>query len=230
MFLDFDQRKRDQFVNGCLRKYSKGMSLLDVGAGGGPYRAAALQYGMRYTSQDFSQLDENLIREGAYTRIDIVSDATKIPVHDEEYDVILCTEVLEHVPEPLAVIKEMARVLKKGGEMIVTVPRISPAHQLPYCFVSGFHEPWFDYASEKNGLSVLYMDYPAGGYLNLLKLAITGITYSFRLKGKGARTRKIFSFPFLLIYILTIYLISILLDRLDMDKPFGYGLHVVMKK
>ena len=114
--------------------------------------------------------------------------------------------------------------------MIINVSKISPAHQLPYCFVSGYHEPWFNYASEKNGLTVVHMNYPAGGYLNLFKLAIIRATFSLKLRGKAALIRKVVSLPLFLINILTSYLISILLDRLDTDKPFGYGLHVLLKK
>ena len=58
VFLDFDQSKRNEFVTKNLKKYPTGTSVLDVGAGGGPYRDAILQCGFVYTSQDFSQLDE----------------------------------------------------------------------------------------------------------------------------------------------------------------------------
>lgn len=230
VFLDFDQSKLNEFVTKNSKKYPSGTSVLDVGAGSGPYRDTILQFGFVYTSQDFSQLDESLIRERANAPVHIVSYATKILVPDEKYGVILCTEVLEYVPDPLAVIKEMTRLLKKGVEMIVTIPRISLAHQLPYCFVSGYHEPWFNNASEINGFTVLHMDYPASGYLNLFKLAITGATFSLKLKGQAALIRKVLSLSLFLIYILTSYFICILLDRLDTDKPFGYGLHVLMKK
>ena len=50
--------------------------------------------------------------------IDFVSDLLNIPVPDKSYDVILCTEVIEHVPDPISAINEISRILKSGGDSI----------------------------------------------------------------------------------------------------------------
>jgi SAM-dependent methyltransferase len=49
-------------------------------------------------------------------------DITKIPAQDESFDTILCSHVLEHVPEDGQALKELFRVLKKGGDAILQVP------------------------------------------------------------------------------------------------------------
>jgi len=54
--------------------------------------------------------------------LDIVSDITSISVDDESFDCILCTEVLEHVPDAVAAIREFSRILKPGGILIITAP------------------------------------------------------------------------------------------------------------
>jgi 2-polyprenyl-3-methyl-5-hydroxy-6-metoxy-1,4-benzoquinol methylase len=49
-------------------------------------------------------------------------------------DSILCTEVLEHVPDPLAVWKEFHRLIRPGGKVLLTTPMYWPPHELPYDF------------------------------------------------------------------------------------------------
>ena len=66
--------------------------------------------------------------------MDYVCDITDIPVSDDSFDVIICTEVLEHVPEPIKVIKEFSRILRKNGKMFITAPLGCGIHQEPYIF------------------------------------------------------------------------------------------------
>ena len=65
---------------------------------------------------------------------DFVFDGVHIPAQQESFDAILCTEVLEHVVDPDALVAEMFRVLKKGGRLCITVPFIWGLHELPYDF------------------------------------------------------------------------------------------------
>ena len=55
-----------------------------------------------------------------------VADATALPFPDDSFDALICSEVLEHLPDYPAAIKEMRRVLKPGGRLCVTVPRAWP--------------------------------------------------------------------------------------------------------
>lgn len=65
------------------------------------------------------------------TKPDYVCSADAIPVHDNNFDVILITEVLEHCEDPVAVIVESYRVLKIGGRIVVTMPFLFPVHADP---------------------------------------------------------------------------------------------------
>ena len=62
---------------------------------------------------------------------DIAGDTHYLPLIDESFDVVLCTEVLEHLKEPQKAIDDMRRVLKKGGKLILTTPFIFPLHDTP---------------------------------------------------------------------------------------------------
>ncbi len=62
---------------------------------------------------------------------DILADATNLPVNDESYDIAIMGELLEHVPDPRAVLKEAFRVLKNNGVALITVPFMYPIHGDP---------------------------------------------------------------------------------------------------
>ena len=66
--------------------------------------------------------------------IDVFGSVMELPFVDHSFDVVLCTEVLEHVPEPVKTLKEFHRVLKPGGHLILSVPFLYQTHEQPYDF------------------------------------------------------------------------------------------------
>lgn len=64
--------------------------------------------------------------------IQIVSDAQRLGVTTASFDVVLCTEVLEHIPNPQQAIDEMFRVLKPGGRLVLTTRFLFPIHDAPH--------------------------------------------------------------------------------------------------
>ena len=99
---------------------------------------------MKYVSQDFAKYDgkgdERGLQTGSWdqTKLDIVSDIAAIPERDGAFDAILCVEVLEHLPDPTAALKEFRRLLISGGILILTAPFCSLTHFAPYHFATGF--------------------------------------------------------------------------------------------
>lgn len=59
-----------------------------------------------------------------------VGDALELPYADETFDVVLISEVLEHVPQDVRAIEEFTRVLKPGGVAAITVPRWFPPEKI----------------------------------------------------------------------------------------------------
>ena len=96
-----------------------GMRVLDVGAG--ECRYAALFGHCKYVAHDFcgyAGTAAGVLRDDwRYGRIELVSDIATLPIPDVSFDAVLCTEVLEHVPEPVRALGEMSRVLRVGGRL-----------------------------------------------------------------------------------------------------------------
>lgn len=64
--------------------------------------------------------------------VTIVGDIQGCPqIPDNTYDVIVCTQVLEHVPNPFLAAAELSRILKPGGLLLLTVPAAYPYHAVP---------------------------------------------------------------------------------------------------
>ena len=110
----------ETWVQNQLRMLPKGSKILDAGAGEQRYHRYCSN--LQYTSQDFCQYNGNTsdgrgLDSGNWdtSHTDIVCDITEIPVANDEFDAVLCTEVFEHIPDPIKALKELMRVLKKGG-------------------------------------------------------------------------------------------------------------------
>jgi ubiquinone/menaquinone biosynthesis C-methylase UbiE len=134
----FNRSLRDQWVREQASLVPPGAQVLDVGAGRGPYRRMFSH--CDYKAHDFAA-EPNTV--GHYTSLDYCTDILSLPVPNERFDVVLCTEVLEHVPEPIAAVREMARVLKPGGLLLVSSPLGSELHQDPFHYYGGYTPHWY---------------------------------------------------------------------------------------
>ncbi len=134
----YNQYNRDRWVASQAAVIPSGARILDVGAGAAPYRSLFAH--CDYHAHDFGQEPGTA---GKHTELDYESDITNIPVASESFDVILCTEVLEHVPEPIEAVREFGRILRKDGRLLLTGPLCSFLHQEPYHFYGGYTPHWY---------------------------------------------------------------------------------------
>ena len=163
---NFNQRDRDRWVHAKALTVPSGSHVLDIGAGTCPYRPLFAH--CIYKAHDFKKYaGEKLGGTKEYGIIDYESDISAIPVPDNSFDIILCTEVLEHTPEPIEAIREMSRVLRPGGRLLITAPLGSGLHQLPYHYYGGFTPEWYKHFGSKFGLYVTEIT-PNGGFFKLL--------------------------------------------------------------
>ena len=159
--LGYNRTFRDRWVREQIKGLKPGGRVLDVGAGSCPYRE--LFAGFEYVSHDFVQLtDEQLHGRTGYGKIDVVSTIEAIPVPDASFDVVICTEVLEHVPDPIRAVEEIGRLMRPGGVLLVTAPQRSGLHQVPYHFYGGYTPFWYEKHLGDNGFTDLRIT-PVGG-------------------------------------------------------------------
>jgi ubiquinone/menaquinone biosynthesis C-methylase UbiE len=116
----------DAFAKAAGAAAAPGVRVLDAGAGDAPYRRHFAH--TVYETADFCQLDR------PYDRITYVCDLTAIPVEDRRFDMVFCSQVLEHVPRPQAVLCELARVLRPGGALWLSTPLFYEEHDAPFDF------------------------------------------------------------------------------------------------
>jgi FkbM family methyltransferase len=222
---NFNQENRDQWVAAKAAAVPPGQRVLDVGAGTCPYRK--LFEHCEYRSHDFKKYGGiKLGNTHDYGEIDYVSGIAQIPLPDAAVDVVLCTEVLEHVPEPIAALEEMARLLKPGGRLLLTAPLGSGLHQLPYHFYGGFTPEWYKHFAPKFGLRVVEIT-PNGGFLKLLAQECARFSWTFEehryCHGSNAEElRKLFG------ELLPRYLFG--LDQRHFNPQFTVGYHVELVK
>ena len=171
-----NQHQRETFVKEQLLKLPQGSKLLDAGAGSQQYRKYAQH--LDYVSQDFNEYEQDSVSSFAagtekysYGKTDIVGDIWDIDAADGEFDAVLCTEVLEHIPYPVDTVKELARVLKPGGVLILSAPSNCLRHFDPYFFSSGFSDRWFERILPENRLAIDSLE-PVGDYYSWVKVEL----------------------------------------------------------
>ena len=156
-----NEDNRQAWLKKTLGLLPQGCRILDAGAGELKNRRHCEH--LDYVSQDFCQYrggSGEAAGEGIQfetwdtSRIDLVSDIIAIPAPDGSFDAILCSEVLEHVPEPSRALDEFARLLKRGGKLILTAPFASLVHMAPHHYCTGFSRYWYEYQLSLRGFEI----------------------------------------------------------------------------
>lgn len=116
--------KLQRFLEDASRSVPAGSKVLDAGAGEGYYQT--LFEGKDYYSVDLCKADKT------YGELAVVSDLANIPFHDNCFDLVICTQVMEHVSDPRRVLNELTRVLKPGHALWISTPFFYEQHEIPY--------------------------------------------------------------------------------------------------
>jgi ubiquinone/menaquinone biosynthesis C-methylase UbiE len=97
----------------------KSKTVLDVGCGFGAYSLVAESYGASMSVG----IDVNMeYIEKARSSLIVLADAHALPFRDSCFEIVLMVEVLEHLPREIEVLKEVKRVLRRTGYLLLTVP------------------------------------------------------------------------------------------------------------
>ena len=225
-YVNFNQRNRDEWVKKIAAQIPENSKVLDVGAGKCRYKE--LFQHCKYLTQDFCQAEGCTDGNYKYGNINFISDITQIPVPKGSFDVVLCTEVLEHVPDPITAIKEFSRILKKGGRLYLTAPLGSGLHMMPHHYYGGFTPSFYKKYLEEFGLELISIE-PNGGLLkHFLQEAkrVGKHVLGYKKYSRFSIKRMIVSFIFLIF--IPVYLYD-LEDELFIDN-FTVGYHIIGKK
>jgi SAM-dependent methyltransferase len=99
----------------------EGVNFLDGGSGGGHFSARACGRGARVVSLDVGrQLLAQVARACDSTRV--MGSLLDLPFRDGSFEVVLSTEAVEHTPDPIRALRELARVVAPGGTLAFTTP------------------------------------------------------------------------------------------------------------
>jgi len=162
---------RDRWLQGTLATIPRGARILDAGAGELKYRGLCSH--LEYVAQDFCEYDgrgdEGGLQKGAWdqSEVDIISDITNIPEPDASFDGVMCIEVLEHLPDPISALRELARLLRPGGTLILTAPFSCLTHYSPYFFYTGFSRNFYETWLPALGFKIEDLEYN-GNYFEYL--------------------------------------------------------------
>jgi SAM-dependent methyltransferase len=116
----------DREMADFAQRLPAGAIVLDAGAGDQPYKHHFVH--CRYESADFEAVNK------PYAKSTYVCDLSAIPVADATFDAVVFSQVMEHLPDPLAVLNELHRVLKPGGMLFYSGPLWFHEHEKPYDF------------------------------------------------------------------------------------------------
>lgn len=165
----------DAFARQAASSVPAGALVLDAGAGDGPYRRHFTH--TRYEAADFERVPGKHYGDNNH----FVCDLSAIPVEDDHYDLVLLSQVLEHLPDPIAVLTELRRVLKPRARLWASAPLFYEEHDLPYDFYR-YTQFGLRHMFETAGFEEVRIDW-LEGYLGT-------VSYELEVAARALRGRK----------------------------------------
>lgn len=178
----------DRFYYHHKEMISRAERILDVG-GKKVKKRGCFNVDLLTSRVEYLNLDKS-------TMPDIFASADAIPRKDSTYDLVICSELLEHVYDPKLVLSEIARVLKPGATALITVPFMYPFHADPSDF-GRYAKPFWEktlreldfsfidireqgtyFTTIANSVKILHSQLKSRLWRALLKPLVLAITYS----------------------------------------------------
>lgn len=196
------RRMNDWFVIKYLEN-KKIDVVIDVGAGKVPYK--------RYVNCDeYYVLD---IEKRTNNENIIIADLnTLVPLKDEFADLVICTEVFEHLKKPEHAIKEISRILKKGGSLLLTTPMVWPIHEAPNDYFR-YTEFGLKYLAENANLKVEELKRKGNYYYCICQMCV-------------APLRNRLFFPVVILF----NMMGMALETISKNETMTLGYFVILRK
>jgi SAM-dependent methyltransferase len=233
--LNPDKQRIIVFIKEEAARLPNGAPVLDAGAGQRSF--APLFARQRYESCDMPG--------GFYKqRHDFECPCDQIPRPDDSYAAVVNTQVLEHVPDPLAVLNEFRRVLMPGGVILLSLPLNAPLHGEPWHFFHFTHYGVWELA-QRAGLELVSVEKLGGTFWSLGKQVPDAFRKWMKQYDPGRAKKRgqnpwfcilmnlLLIVPWLICYPLTAFIMRPLfywLDRTDREKTNASGYTIVLRK
>ncbi|HJV21891.1 MAG TPA: class I SAM-dependent methyltransferase [Holophagaceae bacterium] len=215
--------------------------LLDVGCGDKPYEHLFRPYVTAHEGVDFAPTFQDS-ENARINRADRIYSGSELPYDSESFETVLCTQVLEHAPDPKALLLECARVLRPGGHLILTVPFAFRIHSEPHDYFR-FTRYGLRSMTEAGGLEVERLEARGGAWLVLgQKLASLlalrwgrlgaqvqqagGLTYERPIRLRP----RYWALPIVVPAIVLVVALARLLEHLDHDPSDTLGYLLIARK
>jgi len=208
LLLRFEARI-DREIGAFARSLAPRARVLDAGAGEGRHRTRFAH--CRYAGVDLAVGDS----DWDYSRLHARADLAALPFADGAFDATLNVVVLEHVPDPEAVLGEIARTLAPGGRLLLIVPQEWGMHQMPRDYFR-YTRYGLEALLQRAGFQSVQIA-PAGGFFTLLGRRLLDSALFFN---HGPRWLV---FPFWSLVVGPTGVLLPFLDFLDRDKLTTLG-------
>ena len=195
----------DDELAAFARQLPKNTMVLDAGAG----ECSHAKYfpNNRYVAADLGVGDKTW----DYHKLDAVADLLALPFPEFTFDSCINIVTLEHVREPGCALREIARVLKRGGVFLAIVPHEWEVHQSPHDYFR-YTRHGLEYLLQGAGFTDILIQ-PVGGYFRLLaRRLLNGLQFFPGLL-----------FPLAALFLVPPALLLPLFDSLDRDHNFTLG-------
>ena len=216
-YLDYFHRDVEKEIKKFADSLPEGTLLLDAGAGEGKYRdffkhckVIGLDKCVGDSSWDYSSLD-------------VVGDIHCLPFADNSFDAVISIVVFEHLKNPFKAMKELSRVLKKGGKIFIVFPFLWEIHQRPYDFFR-FTEYGFKELVSESGLKVIELK-QLGCFFRVLHYMVASL-----IKECRNNFYALFVTFMLLPYIIIFLFVSDIIDRITGICNYTPGYSIILQK
>jgi len=221
---------RFEFIKCCFNELGSKDKLLDLGCGVKPFQTI---YNEKVKSCIGVEVESTLHDQ---SNVDFFYDGVNLPFKDNEFDVVLSAEVMEHVPDPEKFLSEIYRVLRDDGVAIITVPFLVPLHEQPLDYYRYTEYSLRDLVKNTN-FSMEYLEVFGDYFSVVITLLIIPHLKFWNFFGKKLRlpilSTRLNPFVFLLIYLpqkLYLTLRKVIFFRKIFSKmnyaPSGYGIMI----
>jgi SAM-dependent methyltransferase len=216
--LDISRSAVTAYMREVARQIPPESLVLDAGAGDCRYRP--LFAGRRYVA-----IDAAVGKGLQYAGLDVLGDLEVLPFREKTFDAACCMNVLEHVRQPEACLREIHRVLKPEGIIYVMVPLFAREHQAPHDYFR-YTSYGIRYLLERSGFAVEYVR-RWGGYFRVLANILSRASGYLFPRERAWTLRVLFSpMEFLAkpLFSVVVPLLCLCLDPLDRKRTYTMGL------